>query len=67
MVAIFYVAGWQLGAVEAISLSILVGTSVDYTVHLAEGYILAAKQLDLNGLSKKVSKFYYIGWLHTVA
>ena len=39
--AIFYLTGWQLGGVEAISLSILVGTSVDYSFHLVEGYILA--------------------------
>ena len=39
--AIFYLTGWQLGGVEAISLSILVGTSVDYCFHLVEGYILA--------------------------
>lgn len=45
VVAIFYLAGWQLGAVEAISLSILVGTSVDYCVHLVEGYILAGNAL----------------------
>ena len=43
VVAIFYMAGWQLGAVEAVSLSILVGTSVDYTMHLVEGYILAGR------------------------
>ena len=30
-----------MGAVEAVSLSILVGSSVDYCVHLVEGYILA--------------------------
>ena len=40
---IFYLAGWELGAVEAISLSILVGSSVDYCVHLVEGYLSAGK------------------------
>ena len=54
VVAIFYLAGWQLGAVEAISLSILVGTSVDYCVHLIEGYILAGNALP-NLPSNKVS------------
>ena len=48
MVAIFYAADWQLGAVEAISLSILVGTSVDYCVHLVEGYILAGSAMPPN-------------------
>ena len=52
--AIFWLAGWKLGAIEAISLSILVGTSVDYTVHLTEGYIMANRIVDFEGLSKKV-------------
>ena len=43
VIAIFYLTGWQLGGVEAVSLSILVGTSVDYCFHLVEGYILAGK------------------------
>ena len=43
VVAIFYLAGWRMGGVEAISLSILVGSSVDYCVHLVEGYLLAGK------------------------
>lgn len=40
-----YWSGWELGAVEAISLSILVGSSVDYCVHLVEGYLLAGENL----------------------
>ncbi|KAK3104898.1 hypothetical protein FSP39_012859, partial [Pinctada imbricata] len=43
VVAIFYLAGWRMGGVEAVSLSILVGSSVDYCVHLVEGYLLAGK------------------------
>ncbi|KAL3861177.1 hypothetical protein ACJMK2_007242 [Sinanodonta woodiana] len=42
VVGIFYIAGWEIGGVEAVSLSILVGSSVDYCVHLVEGYNLAA-------------------------
>ena len=30
--------GWSLGPVEAISITMLVGLSVDYSVHLAESY-----------------------------
>ncbi|KAM9810287.1 protein dispatched homolog 3 [Neosynchiropus ocellatus] len=41
VVALMYWLGWELGAVEAISLSILVGSSVDYCLHLVEGYMLA--------------------------
>lgn len=43
VVAIMYWLGWEMGAVEAISLSILVGSSVDYCLHLVEGYLLAAE------------------------
>ncbi|KXJ26710.1 Patched domain-containing protein 2 [Exaiptasia diaphana] len=43
VVGIFYLVEWQLGAVEAISLSILVGTSVDYCVHLIDGYIISGR------------------------
>lgn len=41
VVAVMYWLGWEMGAVEAISLSILVGSSVDYSLHLVEGYLLA--------------------------
>ena len=65
MVALFYLASWQLGAVEAISLSILVGTSVDYCVHLVEGYIMAGNSMpNLNSskvclmFEKKNSQFF---------
>lgn len=43
VVTIMYWSGWEMGAVEAISLSILVGSSVDYCVHLVEGYLLAGE------------------------
>uniref|UniRef100_A0A3Q3W511 DUF7023 domain-containing protein n=1 Tax=Mola mola TaxID=94237 RepID=A0A3Q3W511_MOLML len=33
----------EMGPVEAISLSILVGSSVDYSLHLVEGYMLAGE------------------------
>ena len=63
MVAIFYLKGWHLGAVEAISLSILVGTSVDYCVHLVEGYILAGNALpDLP--TNKVIALSTVPWNH---
>ncbi|XP_055966836.1 protein dispatched homolog 3 isoform X2 [Sorex fumeus] len=48
VVTIMYWCGWELGAVEAISLSILVGSSVDYCVHLVEGYLLAGENLPLH-------------------
>ncbi|XP_069803447.1 protein dispatched homolog 3 [Dendropsophus ebraccatus] len=48
VVTIMYWLGWEMGAVEAISLSILVGSSVDYCVHLVEGYLLAGENLPLH-------------------
>ncbi|CAL9708412.1 unnamed protein product [Knipowitschia caucasica] len=45
VMAVMYWLGWEMGAVEAISLSILVGSSVDYCLHLVEGYLLAAESL----------------------
>ncbi|XP_060026889.1 protein dispatched homolog 3 isoform X3 [Erinaceus europaeus] len=45
VVTIMYWSGWEMGAVEAVSLSILVGSSVDYCVHLVEGYLLAGENL----------------------
>ena len=45
VVAIFYMASWHMGAVEAVSLSILVGSSVDYCMHLVEGYLLMGKTM----------------------
>lgn len=45
VVAIMYWLGWEMGAVEAISLSILVGSSVDYCLHLVEGYLLARETM----------------------
>ncbi|XP_031555495.1 protein dispatched homolog 3-like [Actinia tenebrosa] len=53
VVAIFYLLGWHLGAIEAISLSILVGTSVDYCVHLVDGYIISGRFLPDTRMSNK--------------
>ena len=39
LLALFKLFGWKLGIVEAISLSILVGNSLDYCIHLTEGYL----------------------------
>ncbi|XP_076586761.1 protein dispatched homolog 3 isoform X1 [Chaetodon auriga] len=43
VLAVMYWLGWEMGAVEAISLSILVGSSVDYCLHVVEGYLLAGQ------------------------
>ena len=38
VIAGFVLLGWEIGAVEAISFSILVGVSIDYFIHFIEGY-----------------------------
>ena len=39
LLGMFWAFGWKLGIVEAISLSILVGNSLDYCIHMSEGYV----------------------------
>jgi predicted RND superfamily exporter protein len=38
MLGCFWIFGWSLGVVEALSITILVGLSVDYCIHIAETY-----------------------------
>jgi PERQ amino acid-rich with GYF domain-containing protein len=39
LLGLFKMFGWTLGIIEAVSLSILVGNSLDYCIHLTEGYV----------------------------
>ena len=39
LLGLFQLFGWTLGIIEAVSLSILVGNSLDYCIHLTEGYL----------------------------
>ena len=39
LLGLFKLFGWTLGIIEAVSLSILVGNSLDYCIHLSEGYM----------------------------
>jgi hypothetical protein len=43
VIAFFTWLGWGIGAVEAVALSILVGTSVDYLLHLTESFLEAGE------------------------
>lgn len=45
VLALMHTIGWTFGAVEAVTLSVLVGTSVDYIVHLVESFAMSAKEL----------------------
>ena len=35
--------GWEMGVIESVSITVLVGLSVDYVVHLANSYIECTK------------------------
>ncbi|XP_074655700.1 protein patched homolog 1-like [Tubulanus polymorphus] len=41
VVGMIPVAGWKLGTMVSLNLCLVIGLSVDYTVHLAEGYAYA--------------------------
>ncbi|CAD5115727.1 DgyrCDS4670, partial [Dimorphilus gyrociliatus] len=38
VIGIFYIVGWRIGRIEAVSLSILFASSVDYCMHIAEAF-----------------------------
>ncbi|XP_070577306.1 protein dispatched homolog 1-like [Ptychodera flava] len=44
VIGIIPIAGWKLGLLESLNLSLIVGLAVDYVVHLAEGYHLSPKE-----------------------
>lgn len=58
VVTVMYWSGWEIGAVEAVSLSILVGSSVDYCVHLVEGFLLAGESLPPHLAEVRLSLFF---------
>lgn len=60
VVAVMYWLGWEMGAVEAISLSILVGSSVDYCLHLVEGYLLAGETMPSTSGHNSVCKCKFV-------
>ena len=39
IMGMMFVLGWELGTIESISATILVGLSVDYVVHIAQAYV----------------------------
>ncbi|KAJ8308810.1 hypothetical protein KUTeg_013684 [Tegillarca granosa] len=47
VVGVIPLVGWKLGLLESINLCLVVGLSVDYVVHLAEGYHLSKKKTRL--------------------
>uniref|UniRef100_A0A8C1U986 Dispatched RND transporter family member 3 n=1 Tax=Cyprinus carpio TaxID=7962 RepID=A0A8C1U986_CYPCA len=61
VVAVMYWLGWEMGAVEAISLSILVGSSVDYCLHLVEGYLLAGDESSIKRQTRTLEAADHVG------
>ena len=49
VLSFFVLAGWSLGIVEAVSISILLGSSVDYSLHVADAYIECCISDDARG------------------
>ena len=43
VVGIIPLAGWKLGILESLNLTLVVGLAVDYVVHLADGYVRSHK------------------------
>jgi hypothetical protein len=66
VVGSFFAVGWELGAVEAIPLCILVGTSSDYASHIVGAYLLSRRERAKRGLpwdkaSQVVASMAHIG------
>jgi hypothetical protein len=40
---VYYLAGWKMGAIEAISVTVLVGIVLDYFFHIAEAYSVSSE------------------------
>ena len=55
VVSCFTWMGWQLGGVEAVALSIIVGTSVDYCLHILEGYTTIIKRKEKEHRAKELA------------
>lgn len=54
VMGLMYVWGWHLGAIEGMSITSLVGLSVDFCIHLCEGY-MHGKAQDRFGKARYVS------------
>ena len=42
MLGLFWVLGWDLGVIEAVSVSILIGLNIDYALHACEAYVTSS-------------------------
>lgn len=41
VLGLYYVLGWTVGAVEGVSITVLVGLSVDFCLHFSEAFIMS--------------------------
>ena len=44
ILSVFHLSGWELGVVEAVALTTLVGLAVDFGLHLAEAYAMCGHE-----------------------
>lgn len=63
MLALYYLMGWQMGVVEAISVSILIGLSVDYFFHLAEAYSISPAYGRRERTRDALTRMVHINWI----
>ena len=61
VLGLMYVWGWHLGAIEGMSITSLVGLSVDFCIHLCEGYVHGKAQ-DRFGKARYVVLPDYLHW-----
>lgn len=59
VLGLMYVWGWHLGAIEGMSITSLVGLSVDFCIHLCEGYVHGKAQ-DKFGKARYVVLPHYL-------
>jgi predicted RND superfamily exporter protein len=39
VLGLYYVLGWKLGAIEGVSITVLLGLCVDYCIHFSEAFV----------------------------
>ena len=44
VLGLYHVMGWTLGAIEGVSITVLVGLSVDFCIHFSEAFVMSRLQ-----------------------
>lgn len=69
VLGLYHAMGWQLGAIEGVSITVLVGLSVDFCIHFSEAFVQSRLELRTDRaqcvppLAPFVAPSYL--WLHT--